>query len=355
MSSSLSAHQSPHPWATAIRGDADFGVDLEYDNAWLALVQASQGKPETQFEPATAPDWVTVLNQAEQLLTQSRDLRLVALWADAQLRLQGLQTLSASMHIISDMMESGWDFIYPSLDPEDADPYARINVIEGLGRGGSFYQSVRESTAFELPSLGPVNIRSLEALLDAASYPDTQIAYSREQIQQYLGERPEELESLHALVSRAQESLSRCSALLAQRTGGHQASSLSDLSALFNRLTQVLPVLESSSDELPVQAAEQSTQARGTSQEAIQPDQMHSVLLPGAIQSRQQALRAIDAVCIYLDKAEPTNPAQLLLKRARRLIDKNFLELVKDLAPDALVEVARIMGVDPDDLQAGSQ
>lgn len=355
MSSSLSAHQTPHLWATAIRGDADFGVDLEYDNAWLALVQASQGKPETQFEPAIAPDWVTVLNQAEHLLTQSRDLRLVALWAEARLRLHGLQTLSASMHIISDMMESGWDFIYPSLDFEDADPYARINVIEGLGRGGSFYQSVRESTAFELPSLGPVNIRGLEALLDAASYPDTQVAYSREQIQQYLGEQPEALETLHALVADAREALGRCGALLAECTGGHQASSLADLTALFNRLTQVLPALESPIGELPVQANEESAHARCSSSGSIQSSPVNPAFVSGAIQSRQQALHAIDAVCIYLDNAEPTNPAQLLLKRARRLIDKNFLELVKDLAPDALVEVARIMGVNPDDLQAGSQ
>lgn len=69
------------------------------------------------------------------------------------------------------------------------------------------------------------------------------------------------------------------------------------------------------------------------------------------IQSREQALAAIDQVCIYLERAEPTNPAQLLLKRARRLIDKNFMQLMKDLAPEALAEVAKIMGVNPDSLE----
>jgi type VI secretion system protein ImpA len=29
------------------------------------------------------------------------------------------------------------------------------------------------------------------------------------------------------------------------------------------------------------------------------------------------------------------------------VIDKNFLELVRELAPDSVKEVARIMGVDP--------
>jgi len=57
-------------------------------------------------------------------------------------------------------------------------------------------------------------------------------------------------------------------------------------------------------------------------------------------------------VCAYLERSEPTNPAQLLLRRAEKLIDKSFLQLVRDLAPDALSEVARIMGVDPDSIES---
>ena len=68
---------------------------------------------------------------------------------------------------------------------------------------------------------------------------------------------------------------------------------------------------------------------------------MHSV------DTRQEAIRAIELVCSYLERNEPTNPAQLLLRRAARVIDKNFLQLVRELAPDAVKDVARIMGVDP--------
>ena len=55
-------------------------------------------------------------------------------------------------------------------------------------------------------------------------------------------------------------------------------------------------------------------------------------------------------VCDYLERAEPTNPAQLLLRRARRLVNKNFLELVRELAPESLGEVARIMGMSADEV-----
>jgi type VI secretion system protein ImpA len=66
-----------------------------------------------------------------------------------------------------------------------------------------------------------------------------------------------------------------------------------------------------------------------------------------SVDSRQDAIRAIELVCAYLERHEPTNPAQLLLRRAARVIDKNFLQLVKELAPDAVKEVSRVMGVDP--------
>ena len=70
----------------------------------------------------------------------------------------------------------------------------------------------------------------------------------------------------------------------------------------------------------------------------------------GTINSRQDAIKAIQLICAYLESSEPTNPAQLLLRRAERLIEKNFLELLRELAPNALSEVAAIMGVDPNSI-----
>jgi type VI secretion system protein ImpA len=76
--------------------------------------------------------------------------------------------------------------------------------------------------------------------------------------------------------------------------------------------------------------------------------------LSGSIDTRDDALRAIDMVCEYLERTEPTNPAQMLLRRASRLVNKNFLELMRELAPESLAEVAKVMGISPDDVGDGS-
>ena len=61
--------------------------------------------------------------------------------------------------------------------------------------------------------------------------------------------------------------------------------------------------------------------------------------LSGAVSSRDEALRAIDLVIDYLERAEPTNPAPLFLRRARQLVGHNFLQLMKVLAPDASARI----------------
>jgi type VI secretion system protein ImpA len=63
----------------------------------------------------------------------------------------------------------------------------------------------------------------------------------------------------------------------------------------------------------------------------------------GAIRSRQDAIHALDAVADFFRRNEPSSPIPLLLERAKRLVSKDFLEVIAEIAPDAL-SVARAAG-----------
>src|SRR5690348_894093 len=63
----------------------------------------------------------------------------------------------------------------------------------------------------------------------------------------------------------------------------------------------------------------------------------------GGIASRQDAIRALDAVAEYFRRNEPSSPIPLFVDRAKRLVAKDFLEVLADIAPDAL-SVARSAG-----------
>ena len=59
-------------WLSPLSGDAGpSGPNLEYDNAFLELTKAAEGKPETQFERAVPPDWRAVRWMVEDLFERS--------------------------------------------------------------------------------------------------------------------------------------------------------------------------------------------------------------------------------------------------------------------------------------------
>ena len=64
----------------------------------------------------------------------------------------------------------------------------------------------------------------------------------------------------------------------------------------------------------------------------------------GQISTREEAVRILDLVCSYLERHEPSNPAPLLIRRAQRLMTKNFVEIVRDLMPDSLSNLERLAG-----------
>jgi type VI secretion system protein ImpA len=91
------------------------------------------------------------------------------------------------------------------------------------------------------------------------------------------------------------------------------------------------------------EAVEEGAAVAGTEQKK------GGISLSGDIQSAQEALLALDKVCQYFDRHEPSSPVPLLLRRAQRLVSKNFLEVVKDFCPAGMSQVELIGGVSSSD------
>jgi type VI secretion system protein ImpA len=69
------------------------------------------------------------------------------------------------------------------------------------------------------------------------------------------------------------------------------------------------------------------------------------VMAVGAIKSRQDAIRALDAAAEFFRLNEPSSPIPLFLERAKRLVSKDFLEVLADVAPDALPQARSAGGL----------
>jgi type VI secretion system protein ImpA len=64
----------------------------------------------------------------------------------------------------------------------------------------------------------------------------------------------------------------------------------------------------------------------------------------GAINSTGDVVRALEAICEFYERHEPSSPIPLLLKRTRRLVSKSFLDIVRDLVPEAVAHVEALQG-----------
>ena len=65
---------------------------------------------------------------------------------------------------------------------------------------------------------------------------------------------------------------------------------------------------------------------------------------PGTIQSREDCRRALDRVCEYLDRHEPSNPASLFARRAQRMLNMQFLDIMRELSPDSISHLEMLTG-----------
>jgi type VI secretion system protein ImpA len=330
-------------WLEALP-DQSCGADPEYDDEFREMEKAAIGKPGTQFaedSDAVAPDWRAVSGYAETLFERTRDVRVAIYWARSRLRTEGFASLPSSLRLVHGLLDRHWDAVHPMPDGDDA--YARVNALNDMASATSLLGDLRESMVVSDRTIGEVRARDVEIALGTLEARSTDPSYSRSQIEQMLAAAAASNPELVAVPRVALEYVERLKDLMRERVGYASAPEMVPITAILGSVGEMMPAAESAAPA-PEPEGDGSVRADAGPRGALRSG------LPGVIDTRADALKAIDMVCDYLERTEPTNPAQLLLRRARRLVNKNFLELVRELAPESLGEVARIMGMSADEV-----
>jgi type VI secretion system protein ImpA len=321
-----------------LSADAPCGIDLE-DSHLLASFDAYRLFGSDVRLPADT-DWRGIRDRSQEALAQSRDLRLLAHLSAALLHTQGLEPFCESLGVAEAWLRDQWGAVFPRVD-EDA--ILRKNALSCLADRMAIVDAVRRTPIVSHRQLGAYSLRHLE--LATGHLPpaetDTNVPTS-EQIEAALEGTPvEELEARRASVQSGIEAIRNITATM-QTQGGFESSP--DFAALLAPLTRIDRVLtehlahRSGASEAPVETDGSSDpQASASAPVAV-----------GNIQSRQDAIRAIDAVSAYFRKNEPSSPIPLLLDRAKRLVSKSFLEVLEDIAPDSLAQARAAGGIKAD-------
>jgi type VI secretion system protein ImpA len=82
----------------------------------------------------------------------------------------------------------------------------------------------------------------------------------------------------------------------------------------------------------------------GTDDQAVPTGDASGRALSGRITSNHDVLRALDMIINHYEQKEPSSPVPLLIKRAKRLVGRSFVDIIRDLSPDAMSQVQLVSG-----------
>jgi type VI secretion system protein ImpA len=342
-----------------LSAEAPAGADLEFDPAYFELEKLARGTPESvmgdEAKPAAEPEFKLVKKAALALFEKTRDLRVAMILATALLKEDGLPGFRDGVALIKGFIDKLWDRFYPKLDPTDNnDPAIRVNILKG-------FEGVRSEGDDSAADLYKFKLRVREAVLTNSqrvgrfSYRDIQVATGElppppakegrpaaappdmALINAAFADTPvEHLQAQHGALADIVDLLTGLDAALAGKIGPGIGP---DMTGLRDVLKLVKGVLD---EQLAKRGIGEAPAAGGAAAPAgggpAHPTG-GGVALTGEISSRADVVRVLDKICEYYARFEPASPVPIFMQRAKRLVTMNFVDLIRDLAPDAMARI----------------
>lgn len=324
------------------------GKDLEYDEAFGELERTAQSKSEQQFGDtvveAEQPKWKEVKKLALKLFIRTKDLRVATYLTRSLVHNDGFPGLAGGLSVICGLLEQHWECVHPQLDAEDDnDPTFRINSLATLSDKDTMISGVREIPLVESRAVGRFCLRDIdiaEGLLDGPTGGDESPADMTVIDAAFLDCSLEDLQKSAEAVSQSVTHIQKIGTIMVGHVGAEMAPDFANLQKELNRVQNILT---------------ERLSRRGVGGQAGQ-DAGHDdtagggvpAPMSGEIRCREDVVRMLDKACVYFNRHEPSSPVPLLLQRAKRLISADFIEVMRELAPNGLSQAQQNAGVEAD-------
>lgn len=362
----------------SISDEAPCGVDLEYDNDFARLEFLFLGEQETQMGDsvieAQEPNWDEIVNLCESLLGKSKDLNLLVYFCVASLEVRGILGLSESIQLLKDMVVRHWDHLYPQLDmdePEDQRYIGRINLLENLSKpfksfGDPFkmVERIRNLPISDSKQAGRFSLAHMIAakenkpMSNGGEPPALKLVEAS-----FQSSDPNLLKETAEVIGVTLAAIGELEAFLVDAIGTQLSANFKNLKNELEMLKKMLGEFVSGTDaevsddagqpplEEPSEVEPASTAPVGKSTAAPSgAGQTSEVELESVeIRTRERVTHNIDRILAYYQKYEPGSPIPLLLRRAKRLMNLDFEQLVGDLTPSGKSELKVLIGNDSQD------
>lgn len=361
------------PWLAPLDGSNPSGENLRNDHRFHELERLMERRVEVVRDDRNAAvgqtdlpvDWAEVLRRAEALRGQGRDLRLLVIVARALANERGLAGLADGLTLIARSLDEHWDTMHPDLREGTAPREAALRRINALAQleneQDGLLGDLAAATYLAPRGVGPVTGRDLErGMLDAravlADAPGGLSAAERAKIadeQEKLISRVRaaclaaadqsagEFAALRTDAAAAAAALATLQAALAARIG--EGDVTPRLTRFLSRLVATVTHERSAPASAPAEP-EQGAPAT-VALAAAAPPVAWAGAIPDRLGSREDVMRCLDLVIAFYDRTEPASPIPHLVRRVRRMVPMDFMQLMEELAPAGLKEFRLLAGV----------
>lgn len=326
--------------------DSPCGEDMEYEPEFQELERSTQYRAEQiigdSVVEATEPNWRDVQRAATELFAKTKDLRIAVYLARAALHNDGFVGFNDGLSLIKNLVESYWDTVHPQLDPDDNnDPTFRVNTISALSDPETVLRSVRSVPVVATKGIGQFSIRDIDiakGVLQPVSSeepaPEAGVIDAA-----FMQSELEDLQATFEAVKQARDNLVAIEKIFTEQVSAAQAPNLSELNKLLHHIGSEL------GEQLGRRGVADVAEAgAGEGEGEAMPSAKPTQPISGAIQSREDVIKMLDKICDFYQQHEPSHPLPILLQRAKRLVRKDFMEILKDIAPDALKQAELLKG-----------
>lgn len=313
-----------------VPGDAPAGIDLSDDNDRLAIDDVFESVQRPDFD-GDEPNWRAITDEVIGLLGRSKDLWLAVYLCRAGARLGDLEQVAGGSRVLAGLLRE-WDHVFPTL--EDVGAQGRKSRCAELGQRRAFLSALEAAPLVSDARHGSFSLADLERF--AAEGEAADVGFSRIMAADGKEKLADSLVSIEAISA----AIGECDAIFRDRT--QSTADRPDFGPLHDTLRRMKRAIAPFLGEAAAAAAGgDAVSAEPEPGESAAP--AAGAAAPGAIRSREDVIKAIDAVCAYYARHEPASPVPLALKRARAWVNLDFLTVLRDIAPDSLNDARRVL------------
>jgi len=321
-------------------------LDLAGDPDYMNFVARAEGLlPATFFSgPDGKPfdrasiDFAAEFATIGPLIERTRDLRLLALLAKLLILNRDLAGFIGCVGLIDALLKERWNDVHPQA--MDGDFAVRTAAVESLDDMPPVVFPLQYLPLINHRRLGPISYRSWmiatgdakpregEEIHDAAAI---EVALMEEELP-VLIERREQFQRLQSALTSIRD-------ICVDQLGADRAAKLERLPALAEKIRALLESVVAKRDPSLANAPAAGVPAEMAAAAA-------SSVPAGAVTSNRDVVEALAAIGDYFARAEPSNPALLLVRQAEQLMGKSFLDVMRVLLPTHIDQAAVRIGRD---------